>query len=615
MSGMLNIGVNTIQAVQAQLNTISHNISNASNPDYHAQRLEQTSSTIGQFQQGSKITGTTRLLDSLTEKMQMQQEKTQSYFTQYTNLSSSLNSLGETMLNNINTSVDGIGKAYQALSTDPSSDSYRTALINQMSSFVNAFNSYNGMVRDNVSKLDLQINDTLSEANGLLTDISKLNSQIKTSNSPDLLDQRDALVLKLNKIIPTTVMDNGDNSVNVFGPNGTPLLVGDKAFSLSQKQDFQNKTSSIVTQFNSSTGVVDVFMGQNIQEGSLSALLNMKNDLTTQQGEISAFSNQLAETININNNMYLKKNGNFGSDLINLQPVTVMPSQNNSGSISVSVNSVDYSQLTNSNFKVSISNGAYTISSLDSKVLSSGTVSGGQISYSGITLDVTGSATSSQNFVIGLTDQMSMATNTGDSIAVSNPVQVNSGITNSKTATGEVSVMKQVPVNADLQQTVQIVFTSPTTFDVTGTGVGIPASAVVMSNGQISYNGWTLKITGNPSAGDNFTISQNAGSIGNGVGALTTAIMQKLPMSNGKSFNENMNTSISDIASKQSRAESAKKTADSIVSELTAKRQSMSGVNLDEMASELMKQQQVYAAAGKVIATSEKLFQSILEII
>lgn len=356
-------------------------------------------------------------------------------------------------------------------------------------------------------------------------------------------------------------------------------------------------------------------MGQNIQEGSLSALLKMKNDLTTQQGEISAFSNQLAETININNNMYLKKDGNFGSDLINLQPVTVMPSQNNSGAISVSVNSVDYSQLTNSNFKVSISNGAYTISSLDSKVLSSGTVSGGQISYSGITLDVTGSATSSQNFVIGLTDQMSMATNTGDSIAVSNPVQVNSGITNSKTATGEVSVMKQVPVNADLQQTVQIVFTSPTTFDVTGTGVGIPASAVVMSNGQISYNGWTLKITGNPSAGDNFTISQNAGSIGNGVGALTTAIMQKLPMSNGKSFNENMNTSISDIASKQSRAESAKKTADSIVSELTAKRQSMSGVNLDEMASELMKQQQVYAAAGKVIATSEKLFQSILEII
>jgi flagellar hook-associated protein 3 FlgL len=59
----------------------------------------------------------------------------------------------------------------------------------------------------------------------------------------------------------------------------------------------------------------------------------------------------------------------------------------------------------------------------------------------------------------------------------------------------------------NLKQPITITFTSATTFDVTGTGPGLPATGVAYTSGNaISYNGWTANITGAPAAGDTFTV-------------------------------------------------------------------------------------------------------------
>jgi flagellar hook-associated protein 1 FlgK len=53
---------------------------------------------------------------------------------------------------------------------------------------------------------------------------------------------------------------------------------------------------------------------------------------------------------------------------------------------------------------------------------------------------------------------------------------------------------------------------------------------------------------------------------------------------------------------------------DGILKETKAAQQSLSGVNLDEEAANLIRFQQAYQAASKLISVSSKLFDSILQL-
>lgn len=65
--------------------------------------------------------------------------------------------------------------------------------------------------------------------------------------------------------------------------------------------------------------------------------------------------------------------------------------------------------------------------------------------------------------------------------------------------------------DANLRQTVTVTFNNPpTTFNVTGTGTGNPVNVPYTSGSAISYNGWTMNVTGAPQAGDTFTVKPSS---------------------------------------------------------------------------------------------------------
>ncbi len=65
--------------------------------------------------------------------------------------------------------------------------------------------------------------------------------------------------------------------------------------------------------------------------------------------------------------------------------------------------------------------------------------------------------------------------------------------------------------DANLRQTVTVTFNNPpTTFNVTGTGTGNPVNVPYTSGSAISYNGWTMSVTGTPAAGDTFTVKPSS---------------------------------------------------------------------------------------------------------
>jgi flagellar hook-associated protein 1 FlgK len=71
---------------------------------------------------------------------------------------------------------------------------------------------------------------------------------------------------------------------------------------------------------------------------------------------------------------------------------------------------------------------------------------------------------------------------------------------------------------------------------------------------------------------------------------------------------------VNQIGSKTRELELSSTSADNITKQADAAIQNVSGVNLDEEAANLLRYQQAYQAAGKVIQTSQKLFDSLLAV-
>ena len=66
----------------------------------------------------------------------------------------------------------------------------------------------------------------------------------------DLLDQRDALVERLNTLVGATVVTQSDGSVNVAIGNGQNLVVGDQAISLAASRTPRPINTAPVTRSN-----------------------------------------------------------------------------------------------------------------------------------------------------------------------------------------------------------------------------------------------------------------------------------------------------------------------------------------------------------------------------
>lgn len=151
--------------------------------------------------------------------------------------------------------------------------------------------------------------------------------------------------------------------------------------------------------------------------------------------------------------------------------------------------------------------------------------------------------------------------------------------------------------------------------------------------------GLTLTLSGSAAAGDSFLIrptadvaagwsmnltqaseiaaAANDGSfgVGDNRNALAmVALEDKALLFGGRtSLASQVKGMVSDIATSVRSAETAGTAQATLLAQAEARQQSVSGVNLDEEAANLMKYQQAYSAAAQVAATANALFQTMLD--
>jgi flagellar hook-associated protein 1 FlgK len=136
-----------------------------------------------------------------------------------------------------------------------------------------------------------------------------------------------------------------------------------------------------------------------------------------------------------------------------------------------------------------------------------------------------------------------------------------------------------------------------------------------------NYGDPAFSVSGDPQDGDSFLITFNQGGVADNRNALQMALMQhdktmlgdsSSPDNESATFQDVYGLMVADVGSQTRTSQINAKATDGLLERHQMAMSSISGVNLDEEAADLIRYQQAYQAAAQVIATANTMFNTLL---
>lgn len=128
--------------------------------------------------------------------------------------------------------------SWSKLAGKPEDEATRQNLLTQADNLAKLVRNANDTLSNVRHEMDDYINQSVEQVNTYLNSLRKLNKQISASyvegvNTPNsLYDERDKLVRKISELIDVRVVDNGPRDFQLFTAAGQPLLQGEAEYSL-----------------------------------------------------------------------------------------------------------------------------------------------------------------------------------------------------------------------------------------------------------------------------------------------------------------------------------------------------------------------------------------------
>ena len=634
-SNVFNIGVSGLAAAQAGLLTTGHNISNASTPGFNRQQIVQSTNTpeftgAGYFGQGTNVVTVKRIYNQFLATQSLTAQTRLTELNAYADQIRQIDGLLADSSAGLSTALNDFFRGVHEVAASPSSIPARQSMLSMAQALVGRFQSVDGRLNEIRDGVDTQLVSTVADINSYATQIAELNQRIILAEAAgpaqpanDLLDQRDQLVAQLNQQVRVTTIAESDGSLSVFVGNGQAVVIGSQSYGLATMQSGEDASRMTVgiTLAGGGTAAMPESM---LTGGTLGGLLAFRSEsLDEAQNALGRIAIGLAETLNAQHRLGQDLTGAPGGNFFTAPAAQVLYPNTplNGGTAVIGVAVADANSLTTSDYRLTADGGGnYTLTRLSDNTTVFAAAALPQ-TVEGLTISLSaGAANAGDTFLIQPTraaaGDLAVALTDARSIAAAAPIR--SAASNSNTGSGSISagsVNGPPPVNANLTQTVTLTFDDPpTTFDVNGTGTGNPANVAFTAGGNITYNGWTIQISGTPAAGDVFTISANSAGVSDNRNALLLAGLQtgKTLAGGTASYQSAYAQIVSDVGNKTREVEVTITAQESVLKQAQDAQQSLSGVNLDEEAANLLRYQQAYQASGKMIEIASKLFETLL---
>ncbi len=643
MGSLLGIGVSAISTAQLNMLTTEHNISNVNTRGFHRQEAIQASnvpmsSGAGFVGSGAHVQTVRRMYGQfLDDQVSSASAQAQFYDTYHAEIKQ-IDDLLADPNTGLSPAVQSFFTSVNAVANSPTSVAARQSMLSGGETLAARFQSLYTRFDEIRNGINTQLDAQVTGINSYAAQVADLNQKIidaqSINNQPpnDLLDQRDQIIGKLNEMVKTTVVKQSDGTYNLFIGSGQSLVTGTTAFSLALQNDPNDPTQKNVAY--AIGGAYIPIPSANLQNGgALGGLLAFRNNsLNSAQNALGRVALGLAQTVNNQNRLGQDLNGVLGGNFFSIASTspTIFNNSNNTGSASLtSTLSGNAGALTTSNYQVAYNGTNYSITDSATNTTTSGLTSAQlitQLGNAGVTLAIAGTPNAGDQWLIlptryGARD-ISVGITDPNKIAAAAPIRAAATTTNTGAASIDLGSVNP-PLNANVQNQVRITFTGATTFNVSDVTLGSTlATGVSYTSGSaISYNGWTVHISGTPASGDTFSVSANTGGIGDNRNAVALAALQNnnslanntagAPTTTYQGAYAQLVSSVGNTTQQMQVNSTAQQT---LLDNATQTQQQLSGVNLDEEAANLLRFQQAYQAAAKMIQIGSTLFDTILAI-
>jgi flagellar hook-associated protein 1 FlgK len=484
-------------------------------------------------------------------------------------------------------------------------------------------------IRDGVNS---QVQSSVGAINAYAEQIAQINQRIVlvqagSVNQPpnDLLDQRDQLIADLNKQIRVTTTTQSDGSLNVFIGNGQAVVIGHQAYALqtvAALDDAQRLDVALTGSGGAPLRLPDTLLSG----GTLGGLLAFRREsLDGAQNSLGRIAVTLSQTFNAQHRLGQDLSGALGGDFFKAPaPPAVVASSANAGTATISATVTDVAALQASDYRLAYSGGNFTLTRLsDNSVVFNGASLPPTVD--GMSIAVAGGVAANDSFLIrpvrAGAQNIAVVLNDARSIAAAAPLRTVASNANSGTATisaGAVTTTAGLPLPAP--GSISLRFDAASSqFLVSGAQTGTlaynPATQSAGTSFTLAAGGFAFAISGVPVDGDRFVIEPNTGGVSDNRNALALGQLQARNLVGGAaSYQSAYSQAVSQVGNKARQVQVTLTAQDNMVKQAQDAQQSLSGVNLDEEAANLMRYQQAYQAASKVIELSGKLFDEILAI-
>ncbi|SEC99763.1 flagellar hook-associated protein FlgK [Pseudomonas marginalis] len=565
--------------------------------------------------------------------------------------------------------------AVQTASANPNDTSARQILLTNAQTLSNRFNSISSQLSQQKETINSQLSSMSDQVNQLTSSIASLNKQIaqvqgSSNTTPaNLLDARAEAVRSLNELIGVTATEkNGVFSVSTG--SGQSLVLGDKSNTISAVPS-KSDTSQYTIQLNAAGGTT-MDLGNVISGGSIGGLLRYRSDaLIPAINDLGRIAIATADTVNSQLGQGLDLNGEFGAsmftDINNAASVALrsLAAQGNLGDGALGVTIKDSTQLTNFDYKVSFNDGTdlnkVTVLRSDGKAMGTYDLSATPPPViDGFTLAVkSGTVQAGDSFKVSPTangaKEIGTVLSDPSKIAFAAPLQGEASKTNQGTGTftpPTLTVPLDIQGGADTAQLrtgieysmpVKMVFgkpaadgTQPYTLsnaqgDPIGSGTIIPgqankisisvpmrdaSGALVSPAKNFSFD---TTVGGSPANGDGTSFSFNAtGKSDNRNAQALLDLQTKATVglaadgSGGTSLVGANSKLVSTVGAKAASAGTDNTATGALLAANKNARNSVSQVNLDEEAGDMIKFQQYYTASSQIIKAAQETFSTLI---
>jgi flagellar hook-associated protein 1 FlgK len=633
MADLLSIGSSAANAFKNAIDVTSNNVANVATEGYNRQRAEIVSNATHALTSsynggGSRVESVERIYASYIQTQLVNSYSLKTRYDEQLSLAQQVEGVVASNDEGVQDFMKRIFDSFQELADNPTSSTARKLTVDQSKSLESLLGNMNSVLDETSEQVNKQLSNTVGEVNQRLESIHLLNQQIANlshvngQQPNDLMDQRDEAIKQLSQYMDIKTSPQADGKVNVATGDGRYSLIGDNTvtkLSAGLSEFTHDNRYEIYMNVNGEKRVIS----DHINGGEMGAVLDFRdNMLDKSKDELGVVINGLTASVNWQHYQGWDQNGEPGQSFYQPLDTNATASSKNKeiagGGAEDGTNIlVNFTPVYDPNAPVQGSNPPYSSTAVppaaDAQPVDYGTKQG--------FLDQ--ALTEIGNFEAR---EYELRVNAAGNFDV---FDYKTGAAVEDSAGAPVEITLGAPDNG-------IENVEGLRFDVRGINAVQPGEKFLVKPHQDMLENFKTELsnpeaiatrgqspvetgTGNPvsptsppepgAAGDNVNIA-NMASLQN-----KNLLYSDLTGQASETLLGGYSTMATNVGAYVSNTEIQQVAQNNVYGEMVARRESLSGVNLDEEAANLLRFQQAYQASAQILQTAQSTFQTLINAI